>query len=338
MQCALVLLGLLVLLAVQGTESRLTSSEIAYWNDHSLGVLQTGQQAGNEVKFGQGKSALDAYVVTPPGKSAPQEGVIIFTDIYGWELPNTRLWADRLAKEGGFLVVIPDFFRGDPVTEAIRPNISEWRLRHPREEVLADFASLLPALKQAYPSVTKWGQQGFCWGGLYSVLLSGPQNVRVDAAVAFHPSGIDASDIEAITRPIMIQAADPKLDKNLNPEVYQKVQEFFATKRSKGVDAVITSYPGMPHGFALRGNLTDKAWAKASNTAFTQGMQFLQARLVDPCIKIKKDQANYDKCSTSAQLARSAVTAAKARGDKEAAPVLNIAESASAKVLTSLDP
>jgi hypothetical protein len=46
--------------------------------------------------------------------------VVIFTDIYGFEFSNTRLWADRLAKKGGFLVVIPDFFRGDALTDATR--------------------------------------------------------------------------------------------------------------------------------------------------------------------------------------------------------------------------
>jgi hypothetical protein len=67
---------------------------------------------------------LDAYIALPPGKAAPAAAVIIFTDIYGFGLNNTRLWADRLAKAGPFLVVVPDFFRGDSLTDATRSTVA----------------------------------------------------------------------------------------------------------------------------------------------------------------------------------------------------------------------
>lgn len=79
-------------------------------------------QAGKAVKLGSGDAAVDAYLVLPPGVTKPEAAVVIFTDIYGWELNNTRLWADRLAKEGGFLVVVPDFFHNDSLTDLSRQD------------------------------------------------------------------------------------------------------------------------------------------------------------------------------------------------------------------------
>lgn len=88
------------------------------------------------VQLGSGNDTLNAYVVLPPDNPAPKAAVIIFTDIYGYELNNTRLWADRLAKND-FLAVIPDFFRGDPITEATRGQMAECActLRHQHLEI-----------------------------------------------------------------------------------------------------------------------------------------------------------------------------------------------------------
>lgn len=37
------------------------------------------------------------------------------------------------------------------------------RLRHPKEQVLADFKNVVAAVKKNYPFVKKIGQEGFCW-------------------------------------------------------------------------------------------------------------------------------------------------------------------------------
>jgi dienelactone hydrolase len=49
-------------------------------------------------------------VAEPPGGD-PGAAVVLFSDIFGFALNNTRIWADRLANSTGFLVVLPDFFR-----------------------------------------------------------------------------------------------------------------------------------------------------------------------------------------------------------------------------------
>ena len=53
---------------------------------------------------------LDVYVARPEGTL---KGLIVFIpDIFGWEMSNSRLLADSFAKEGGFLVYLPNFMNG----------------------------------------------------------------------------------------------------------------------------------------------------------------------------------------------------------------------------------
>jgi dienelactone hydrolase len=54
---------------------------------------------------------LQAYVARPEG--TPKGVVVILPDIFGWELSNCRLLADTYAKEGGFLVYLPNFMTGE---------------------------------------------------------------------------------------------------------------------------------------------------------------------------------------------------------------------------------
>lgn len=63
-------------------------------------------------------------------------------------------------------------------------------------------------------------------GGLYSFLLSGNGTTypKVDAAVAFHPSGITAADVDAVASPISLQSADPKLDNNVK-DLYSYIEK-----------------------------------------------------------------------------------------------------------------
>lgn len=72
------------------------------------GTVKSGKGTGRVAKLG----GLNAYVATP--QKPTDLAVIIFTDIYGWEFNNTRMWADKLAKNGA-VAIIPDFFKNDSI-------------------------------------------------------------------------------------------------------------------------------------------------------------------------------------------------------------------------------
>jgi dienelactone hydrolase len=53
---------------------------------------------------------LITYVAKPEGKP---KGVIVFLpDMFGWEMVNARLLADIYAKQGGYLVYLPNIMNG----------------------------------------------------------------------------------------------------------------------------------------------------------------------------------------------------------------------------------
>ncbi|GBF90484.1 hypothetical protein Rsub_03480 [Raphidocelis subcapitata] len=270
--------ALAFVLAFASAQATVSSEEAALWNTHTYGVFQSGAQAGKVVKFGSGASALPAYVAVPAG-GKPEAAVVIFSDVYGWQLNNTRLFADRLAK-AGYLAVLPDFFRGDVLADYVKKNPGDlmgWIKRQPNDRVVKDFDALVPEIKKTYPSVKKIAQYGFCWGGLFSALLSSGKGPKVDAAVAFHPSLLTPDVVAAITGPVSFQAADPSLDSQVNATFYQAIEKEFAKKRAKGIPAEIKAYKGQPHGFALRGNVTTSA--KAASDAFDAGIAFLKKNL-----------------------------------------------------------
>lgn len=56
----------------------------------------------------------NTYVARPDAGTAPVAVIVIVSDAFGWELPNTRALADAYARRGPFLVYVPDFMDGRP--------------------------------------------------------------------------------------------------------------------------------------------------------------------------------------------------------------------------------
>ena len=65
---------------------------------------------------------LPVYIARPPSDSGtqPRGIVVIFTDIFGWKLDNTRALADAYACRADCLVYLPDFMDGAFPTEPRR--------------------------------------------------------------------------------------------------------------------------------------------------------------------------------------------------------------------------
>ena len=103
-------------LLVAGSQAEsLKTAALARFLAHSpngtIGTVKTGVQTGQVKQIG----GLDAYVAGDNG--SPKAAVILFSDVFGWALNNTRLWADSLARDTGYLVVLPDFFRGQALAQ-----------------------------------------------------------------------------------------------------------------------------------------------------------------------------------------------------------------------------
>ena len=156
------------------------------------GHLHEGTPEGSITKI----AGLDAYEVWPASRSKAKT-ILYLSDIFGWELNNARLLADEFAK-AGFYVIVPDFFKGDPIPEAhlntIVPRkphelsdeqktktaaeggalLGPWTVKHLEADPPL-FAAALKALRDD-PEVGKLGVIGFCWGGRHAVIAGSGAN------------------------------------------------------------------------------------------------------------------------------------------------------------------
>ena len=72
------------------------------------GTVHEGTPTGRVAKI----HGLPTYIAEPEDGSKMNGIVVIISDAFGWTLPNTRILADEMAREGNFLVYLPDFMNG----------------------------------------------------------------------------------------------------------------------------------------------------------------------------------------------------------------------------------
>jgi len=233
------------------------------------GHLHEGTPTGTVEKI----TDLDVYVSKPEGGSKAKT-ILFITDIFGWELPNTRLLADEYAK-AGFYVYVPDFFKGDAISHDMLNTIAPrephtrstlqvtadnaqtmatfgpWAMRQ-REAVVKPLMDEFLKFLRTDPLTGKIGAIGFCWGGRYALVLSGEGSV--DAAVSNHPAMASEADYAGITKPTQINVGTN--DIFLPNETVDKVKkELEASKADLAFE--INVFEDAVHGFAVRGDITN---------------------------------------------------------------------------------
>ncbi|XP_040873402.1 endo-1,3;1,4-beta-D-glucanase isoform X5 [Glycine max] len=133
-------------------------------------------------------AALDSYLSGSPNSIA----ILLVSDVFGYEAPNLRNIADKVAA-AGYYVVVPDFFYGDPYNpeNASRP-LSVWLKDHGTDKGSEAAKSIIEALKSK--GVTAIGAAGFCWGGKVVVELAKSRLIQAD--VLLHPAFVSVDDIK----------------------------------------------------------------------------------------------------------------------------------------------
>ena len=233
---------------------------------------------------------LNTYVIG--NRINPRGIIVVYSDVFGLPLPNNRLIADAYAKSGEWLVYLPDFFQGDPLSLKIAdvlipvdaakqstfekysgmlasaPSFVMWMTRHkagPTNKICMDF---LGALRRGTPRNQKIGMVGFCWGGRYAiraglesnmVAVDGEKVPLVDASVALHPSNLVLpDDLQDLIIPVSYGWGVE--DEAVKIEQKGKVEDIHAKAKADGRKLPVMEHkvykPGR-HGFAVRGNPDD---------------------------------------------------------------------------------
>ncbi|KAL8515395.1 hypothetical protein ACS0TY_014194 [Phlomoides rotata] len=166
-------------------------------------------------------------------------GGILFA---GYEAPRFRELADKVASLG-FLVVVPDFFYGDPFNRE-KHSIGSWLPTHNPDKGCEDAKTVIAALKSK--GVSKVGAAGFCWGGMVAVRLAALDCTQ--AAVILHPGVITEEQINEVKTPLAILGAEK--DEICPAALLKQLGEILSAKSE--VDSFVKIYPGVDHGWTLR--------------------------------------------------------------------------------------
>lgn len=197
-------------------------------------------QGDHKLLFG-----LDTYQIG--AQHGNDKVIVIITDIHGHKFNNVLLVADALSKTGKYQVLIPDILKGDPIDR----DLQEWIKDHTAEVTLPIVDNFLSTLKKEW-NPKFLGGIGYCYGGKYAIQQLSKDG-HLDAGAVAHPSFVSIDEVKAITKPLLISAA--QVDPIFPPEL--KFQTEQALAALDGVRYQVDLFSGVSHGFAVKGDITD---------------------------------------------------------------------------------
>lgn len=218
--------------------------------------------------YGEGcVQEIAGFKVYITGPQHSNLAIILASDAFGYEGVTFRKIADKVAA-AGFLVVVPDFFLGDPVDLNYTPeSVAAWLRRHSPARGCENARKIIAELRSR--GVSSIGAAGFCWGGMLVVKLAKFDDIQ--AAVLLHPGQITDDEIHAVKVPIAILGAE--IDKYCAPEQVKHLGEILSAKPE--IESFVKVYPGVGHGWAIRYNENDEMAVKNAEEAHTEMLNWL---------------------------------------------------------------
>ena len=279
-----------------------------------LGAIRDGTPKGSTTTLHNLRTyiALPAPTTSPPSTST----IILLTDAFGFNLPNSFLLADHYATATGFTVLTPDWIPGAgvPLTtlslmETMMAPAFPWysilsQLRRlfaflrvmtivlpfalrvkPAPKRILDYAR---HVKKALPEGGKLGVAGICVGGMHSTQLcketaeEGGEERLVDAQFCAHPAGlkIPGDVLEAIRGfdvPYSFAIGDRDFLKV--EKVWQMRAKLREEVSEEGEKYEVRIYEGCGHGFAVRASKEKKVEDQAAEEAAQQAVEWFKKYL-----------------------------------------------------------
>jgi dienelactone hydrolase len=189
------------------------------------------QPAVNDYQGTGSRVTLDDHFGMYIAKGSSPNCLILVYDIFGLT-SNAEQLADALSTVGGYTVVIPDFYKGDPWPHTNIPPTKEGKFPQGVEpadgvDVLIKWITTAPVNRfdknESFEAVKeymvqeqgvtgKFGTVGMCWGG--KVCFAAAKGGLVEAVAACHGSFLDKTDAEETNVPMCL------LNSKEEPETY----------------------------------------------------------------------------------------------------------------------
>ncbi|KAL3503803.1 hypothetical protein ACH5RR_033644 [Cinchona calisaya] len=201
---------------------------------------------GVELLIGEGADEISAYLFKAV-KNNNETGILLLSDIFGFEDSATRDFAYRVACSG-YNVLVPDLFRGDPWTkESSKALFEEWHTRQSQQQVAKDIFTSTNWMVNEFAAAgisKKLGIVGFCFGGGKVIdILAQDQGGCFGVAVSFYGTRINTSVATNIRVPVLLIAGD---NDSLCPiDILKGIEK--KIEHSK-----VVVFEGRGHGFAHR--------------------------------------------------------------------------------------
>ncbi|KAI9311597.1 dienelactone hydrolase [Dichotomocladium elegans] len=212
---------------------------------------------------------FDVYVTGPKDAN---KAILVIYDIYGLH-NNTKQFCDILAQQGGYKVVMPDFFRGKPWTfekSGDREAMLSWIHSVGTIDKIIPDASLVCEWLQTQ-GVAGAGLVGFCWGAKIAIELAAVKPFFKGAAT-IHPSFVDVADARAAASPVLVIATRSE------PDMTDYMELLY--KKPFGANCQIHRFDDVEHGFcAARGDWTNETVKKRVNETFQLVITFFAGLL-----------------------------------------------------------
>ncbi|CAI0395344.1 unnamed protein product, partial [Linum tenue] len=166
--------------------------------------------------------------------------------VAGYETPNLRKLADKVAA-AGFYVVVPDFFHGDPYVPGSEMPVSE--------KGVEDAKQVIAALRSSR-GMSAVGAAG-------KVVVELAKSDVIQAAVLLHPSQVTVDDIKDVKKPIAVLGAE--IDKFSPPELLRQFEQVLSTKPE--VEGYVKIFGGVAHGWTTKYKDEDEASVRNAEEA-----------------------------------------------------------------------
>lgn len=231
-----------------------------------------GTPTGKDITYGP----TDVYVAEP-ASGDKSKAVLFLTDIFGLGLVNNKLLVDDFAT-AGYYTLAPDLFDKIVLNSEVmqKPgfNFPDFVGQFTPERTWAILEPFIAKLKEE--GVKEFAAVGYCFGAKYVHGLA--VRHEITAGVVSHPSLIKIPDdlisLKAAGVPVLWNTCET--DGAYPKEAQAKGDEILGEGSMEGPNYLRKYYPGVAHGFAVKGDIKKEEVKFAKEDSFKQSIEWLR--------------------------------------------------------------